>query len=155
MTPRLHLDDRGINRTLVDHWLPHLDIDVVWLVGRADVDDELQRDIVPVVPISPFELPSIVAEPADPPTNILALFGSPADLAIAADLGLAPARVVIHHIGASSVADRICAEVFVDDDQRATLADLERRGFSFEIHPLPVVTARPWSPSVEPGDAKR
>ena len=144
--PRLHVDDRGVTRALVDHWLPQLDVDVVWLVGPSVFDEELLRDVVPFIPLSALELATVVAEPPAEATRVLALFSSLLDLAEAAALGLGPDRVVIQHLGAQEGAERISAHVHLADGDLNAVRALQAAGFSFELQSLPIVTARAWAP---------
>lgn len=142
---KLHVDERGVTRQLVDLWLPHVDADVVWVVGAPIPDEELERDAVPFVSLSAVDAATVCAEVSDDTPRALVVFASLDALHTAALMGLPPERVTLLHIASDESSTRLAADIHVSESQIALLAALEDLGFSFEIRPLPNVTARPWS----------
>ena len=80
MTVRLHLfvDERGLARTLVDLWIPHLDADAAWIVGPSDrsLDPDLAREVVPILTLDPLEVAAVIAEQSASEQRVLAVFSS-------------------------------------------------------------------------------
>lgn len=145
---RIHIDDRGASRQLVDMWLPHLDVDVVWLVGAPPPDDApVSTSGVPFVELAASDVPAVAAEDRETALRVLVIFTTPAALDDAARLGLPPSRVTINRLRSDEAPYRIAHEVSLDDDTLDVLRSLEERGFTFEVQTLPNVTARPWLPS--------
>lgn len=151
MSRRVHvlLDDRGIQRALVDLWMPALDADVVWFVGpMSDAPgDEQARDVVPVVPLSAMDVAAITAEPSEDDSVVLVLFCTTSDLQEAAMMGMPAGDVTLVALSGSDATTRLSAEVHVRTGDVAALAFVEQRGFTFALQPLPNVTERPWSPA--------
>lgn len=148
----LFLDDRGLHRSLTDQWTHAVDADVVWFVGAIDhgPDDDQARDVTPILPFSADELAALAREPSEEEVSVIALFATVDDLRDAAIVGLPPADVTILNLREGADTTRLSAEVHLTDAQREGLAFLEARGFTFELQPLPNVTARPWSPAATP-----
>ena len=145
----LYLDDRGLHRSLTEQWTHAVAADVVWYVGSVDQgpDDDQARDVTPILPFSADELAALAREPSEEEASVMALFTSLDDLREAALLGLPAADVTILCLSERPGTIRLSAEVYIDESQREALAFLETRGFTFELQPLPNVTARPWSPA--------
>ncbi len=144
-TLRLHVDDRGVSRQLIDLWLPHFDADAVWIVGAELPDDVLERTDIPFVAMSAIEVASVAIELAETAARALVVFASVDALYEAAQLGLPPARVTLQHLEESDETVRLGVSVHLRPAWTTNLSALEALGFSFEIKGMPSVTARPWS----------
>ena len=149
MTVRLHLfvDERGLARTLVDLWIPHLDADAAWIVGPSDrsLDPELAREVVPILTLDPLEVAAVIAEQSASEQRVLAVFSSLDALQDAALGGLHAEEVTLLHVGSTDEGQRVAADIHIDDSRMAALSYLEKRGFTFTVQPIPNVTPRPWS----------
>lgn len=134
------LDERGISRPLLENWVPSFDPDVIWLVSDSDIDDDLARETVPVLPLSPFEIGAALAEVPDAPARVLLVFTSVDLLASATRMGIAPTRVTLLH--ARGPGERQSSQVTLDAAALERLRALAGRGFEFVLQPLPNVTGR-------------
>lgn len=143
---RAILDDRGVSRTLLDLWVPHVDADAVWVIGGDLPDAELARDVVPFVELSPLDVAAVAAEAGGEGLRILAVFCSVSALRQAAVMGLAATRVTIAALGDGSQAHRLGASVHLNSEEYKELGAVAERGFTFDIQGLPNVTARAWRP---------
>lgn len=146
---RLHLDDRGMSRQLLDLWLPHFGADAVWIVGAEIPDEDWVRAGVPLVSLSVVEAAAAAQEHLGNKAQALVVFTSIADLADAADMGLPVSLVTLQHLAESEDTERLGASVHINRQDLATCAALRGSGFSFEIKSLPNITARVWHPSPE------
>lgn len=145
---RVHIDDRGASRQLADMWIPHLAVDVVWLVGAPPPEDQPAPLGVPIVELSAVDAVAVAAEIQEEDRRVLAVFTSPVHLETAAGLGLPPCRATLTHLTPDGETRRLAHEIEVDQGMHDAFATLEARGFTFEIQPLPNVTPRAWSPTV-------
>lgn len=146
---RLHIDDRGVPRQLLDLWLPYLDVVAVWVVDAPTPEPTDGSDFVPLIPLSATDVAAVASERALDPGRVLAVFGTAESLRTAAMLGLEAGRVTIHHLCPDGDRQRIAPGVELTEATVADLLELEDRGFSFEIQPNPHVTARRWSPRLD------
>ncbi len=146
---RFHLDDRGVSRALLDLWIPAVDPDVIWIIGGALPDDDMEREIVPFIALSSLDVAAVAAEAGGDGLRVLAVFCSVEALKNAALMGLPAGRVTIGALGTEEADIRVAATVHLLADELAVLRSLEEREWSFEIQALPNVTPRPWKPSDE------
>lgn len=140
---RVLVDDRGLARQVRDIWLPHIDPDVVWLVGHPPAElDELARDPIPVVHLSPTDVVAAVAESDFDAVRVLAIFADLTNVSEAALFGLEPLQVTITALSGSDDTERFAAGVELSDDDHDILRRLTAAHFEFAVQPLPNVTAR-------------
>ncbi|MFT6398448.1 MAG: mannose/fructose/N-acetylgalactosamine-specific phosphotransferase system component IIB [Bradymonadia bacterium] len=149
--PRLHLDDRGVSRTLLELWIPAIDPDVIWIVGGDLPGDELRRGTVPFIGLSAVDAAAVAAEPGATDLRVLAVFCSIHALKEAAAMGLSPDKVTVSSLGDQERERRVAATLHLNADELTLARTLEERGWTFAIQSLPNVTPRCWRPSEESG----
>ena len=134
---------------MLDLWIPHVDPDVIWIVGPDEIqpDAEREREVVPFVALSAADVAAVAAEENEEEILVLIVFCAADLLEQAASLGLPREPITIGHHVPDGAERRIAAEFSIDDDSLAAFRAVESLGFSLEIQPLPNVTARPWSAS--------
>lgn len=143
---RIHIDDRGVSRQLLDLWIPQLDIDAIWLVDEQPSTAEPPGDALPIAALSATDVAAVAAEQADDSRRALAVFTSCDALETAAMFGLPPGRVVLQRLVRDGDTHRVAVDIELDEEALRVLARLEARGFQFEIQSNPHVTSRKWSP---------